>query len=336
MDPFKLLEEAQKYQKTQEGKEKIELYTVNLNPRMTICARPGYVLSSLDYKNQELFIAAVASRDPVMLDVFSPAQPDYIYDPKDPERKEYPNPKKDLHTLTTVGCEPSYFKDKPLWEWVKIAKTKGICPHIKGSLRDLGKIINFGAAYMITPQAMSDNNALKLEKCKKWLNDFQKTYSVFWAWAQRTAKIAKVRGWIDNADGRVRMINDFNSKGLDSAGERMAVNFMIQGLGASMAKRAQIEILKAFEDTPARMLGLCHDEIIIEVPGSWEIDEEASFDIENKLFQPVFKRSEEAIYWTDIAYQCLVKAEEFYFSRLYPNADLKGLVEYEIAPYWAH
>lgn len=183
---------------------------------------------------------------------------------------------------------------------------------------------------------MADTHFLPLKKCEEWLKNFKVSYPVFSEWAQKISNAAKLRGWINNSDNRIRFTNDSNSKGLDGAGERMAVNARIQGLAASITKRAQINILKAYQDTPARMLLLCHDEVVVEVPGKWTLNVDKSFDDEKKVFKPKFDVDEEAIHWASIAEKHLVEAEEYYFKLIRPDLELDGLCESEFAPYWAH
>lgn len=54
MDPFKLLAYQEKIDKSKQKMEAKDLYSFSLNARMSISARPGYVLCSIDFKNQEL------------------------------------------------------------------------------------------------------------------------------------------------------------------------------------------------------------------------------------------------------------------------------------------
>lgn len=333
MNKFDLLERALEQQKNPKKSEKPaeQLYTMSINARMVVCAPKDRVLVSIDYKNQEVYVAAVESGDPLMLNIFSKDVPDYI---PDQDGQPCKNPRKDFHTLTIASSETEYFAPHPEYKWDQIARKKDLNKYIKGSMRDAGKKINFGCLYLMTAKTMSDTNCLNIEKCKQWIADFKSTYNVFNEWALKICKQAKLRGWIENSDGRVRYINDSNSKGDEDAGERMAVNAKIQGLSASISKLGQLEVVKAFEGTPARVLNLTHDEIVIEVPGKWELDEEASF--EGEEFYPVFKVDDEAKHWAKIAEDCLSRAEEHYFRKINPNLDLQGLCESAYAPYWAH
>lgn len=310
------------------------LYKFTVNPRMLMMAKPGRVMCSIDYKSQELYVAAVVSNDPVMLQTFLPDTPKTI---KGPDGKDYKNPKKDLHLLTAVSCEYSYFQGKPEWQWNDIARDESLCKHIKGSLRDaVGKRINFGSLYLQSAKSMANMHYVNEKTTKKWVQNFRDTYQEFTKWAEMVSRIAECRGWTANADGRVKWALETNSKGSEDGAARMAVNAAIQGLSASMAKRGMVEALKELAGSPAKILNITHDELVLEVPGEWEIDEEASFNDIARTFHPVFKISDEAQKWGNIAAKCLEEAEEFYFSRMLPELNLPGMTESAYAPYWAH
>lgn len=312
-----------------------EYVKFSINARMAISAAPGYVLASIDYRNQELYVAAMESDDEVMQLPFSTNTPDFI---KGDDGKEYPNPSKDLHTLTTVACEPTYFDKSKPWTWDAIARDNNINPYVKGSMRGaIGKTTNFGCAYMQSPKSLSDLHYIPLKKAEQYIKGFKLTYPKFTKWAEKKAMLGEARGWIQNSDNRFKFCNESNSKGSDNASGRMAVNTSIQGLSASISKRGHLYTVKAYINTPCRVLGLIHDELLIEVPGEWELVEDECF---KKLgeFHPKFKISDEAKHWASIAADCLEKSEEEVFRKIYKGKDFcfKGLTETQIAPYWSH
>jgi hypothetical protein len=78
-------------------------------------------------------------------------------------------------------------------------------------------------------------------------------------------------------------------------------------------------------------------ELLIEVPGEWELDEENCFNDKGE-FHPMFKISDEAKHWASIAASCLERAEEEVFRKIYKGDDFcfTGLTDTQIAPYWSH
>lgn len=87
-----------------------------LTPRHGIVAPKGYSIVSLDFKNQEIYIATWLSQDPKFLTVFS--EPETIT----VDGIEYKNPDADLHTLTAAYCcFPQLFSGQPKHLWREIA-----------------------------------------------------------------------------------------------------------------------------------------------------------------------------------------------------------------------
>lgn len=144
---------------------------------------------------------------------------------------EYPNPNKDLHTLTTVACEPDYFDKSKPWTWDAIARDKNINPYVKADMRgSIGKTTNFGCAYMQSAKSLSELHYIPLKKAEQYIKGFKLTYQKFTQWADKRAKLGEARGWIQNSDGRMKFCNESNSKGSENSAGRMAVNTSIQGL----------------------------------------------------------------------------------------------------------
>lgn len=78
-------------------------------------------------------------------------------------------------------------------------------------------------------------------------------------------------------------------------------------------------------------------ELLIEVPGKWEVDALTSFT-DSGEFVPKFTVNDEAKEWAAIASTCLEESEEYYFRKIYRGEDFcfKGLTETAFSPYWAH
>lgn len=76
-------------------------------------------------------------------------------------------------------------------------------------------------------------------------------------------------------------------------------------------------------------------EILVEVPGEWDIDKEKSFDTEGN-FSPVFIYNDEPYKWQKIIQYEMERAEEYYFKLMSSRTDLKGKTSAELAPFWKH
>ncbi len=118
-------------QKGEDLRKVVSKYTF----RHCIVAPPGKLILSVDYKNQEVYIAAVQSNDELMLNCFLDSVPETL----EYEGKHYPNPLKDFHTMTAKNCiAPTEFPEDEPWRWVDIAT------HHPDNIRKKGKITNFG------------------------------------------------------------------------------------------------------------------------------------------------------------------------------------------------
>jgi hypothetical protein len=111
---------------------------IPITPRNCITAHHGQVIISIDYSGEEARIAAKFSGDRNMLGVFR--QPSTVIF----EGKEYANYYADLHAITAKECVLSKpFEGQPEHLWMSISKDEKNWPG-KGSIRDVGKTVNFG------------------------------------------------------------------------------------------------------------------------------------------------------------------------------------------------
>ena len=214
--------------------------------RLSITARHGFVapegwsLVSIDYSNQEMYIAAILSGDEVMLNAFRPDQEvaDYIFYltddgkilMKDGKPVMVKNPLKDLHTQTSLSCcHPHLFVGKQPHQYIEIAKDKSLTPTGKPS-RDYAKTVNFGILYMQTAVAMSQQNYITEEEAEVWIKNHKEKYHTFHSWAAEVASLSTARGWYRNqSTGRLRWVQEDNSKSAGASPARSGVNFGIQG-----------------------------------------------------------------------------------------------------------
>lgn len=113
---------------------------LSLGARGTIFAPKGRCLVSLDFRSQELMIAAVQSLDNLMLQAFR--VPETLVDELG---IVYSNPDADLHTLTCLQLFPDIFIEPdgsklPKSKWVERAKDESQTK-LPGSPRDYGKFL---------------------------------------------------------------------------------------------------------------------------------------------------------------------------------------------------
>lgn len=235
--------------------------------RHCFVAPEGYSIVSVDYKSQEMLIAAVLSGDRLMLQSFSAPATKTVTLPNG-EVKTYPNPETDLHLLTCKNCcFPTYFEGRPEHEWLSIAK-KTTLPSGR-SLRDVAKTINFGLIYLATPATLAKQVYAAEEEAARWKREHQRLYEGFWEWAHKQESLARRRGWARNqSTGRIRWVAEDNAKARGASPGRSGVNHLVQSTGADITKLAMVYLYQLFQDTPARLLKSIHDELVCLVPGT--------------------------------------------------------------------
>ena len=313
---------------------------LNVTPRHAIASKEGYLIASADYKNQEVYIAGVLSDDPVILKTIDS-------NPKmEVNGKEYPNPDADMHTLTTVYCcFPQLFEGKPKHEWVKIAKDESAIS-IKGSARDYGKRTNFAIIYLATAKTIALTNSVKESVAQVWVNMHERTYVKFHTWAKEMAELSTARGWIASDLGRIRYTQEDNAKAAGSSPARSGVNFMIQSPASDMTKYAAVLTDLKYEQLgdKASVIGIVHDELLAEVPGTAVLDIaatlKASQQLKNsnkrKVIDPVWIIDEEAMYYANILKDSMETAQTEFFEKARPGCKRLGKADVQVAPHWSH
>src|SRR6185503_10427169 len=83
---------------------------------------------------------------------------------------------------------------------------------------------------------------------------------------------AQSQGYVETILGRRRRIPEVNSPVLAqrNAGERMAINSVVQGSAADLIKTAMVNIYRRLneEKRPTKLLMQVHDELVFETPAS--------------------------------------------------------------------
>lgn len=194
-------------------------------------ASPGYKLVSFDYSQIELRIIASLSGEPKLIQFF----------------KE----NKDVHILTA-----SLIFNK---------KESEVTP----KERQIAKTINFGIIYGLSSFGLSETLSIPYSEAQNFINAYFDEYPKIKEFIQLTINQTKKLGYNKTLLGRIRFIPEIQSNNdtLAKQGERMAVNFPIQGSQADIIKKAMVEIftrLSVYKED-ARMIMQIHDELVFEV-----------------------------------------------------------------------
>jgi DNA polymerase-1 len=200
--------------------------------RSAFVAEPGHKLVSADYSQIELRILAHVSGEPKLRDAF--------------ERGE------DIHTATAtevLGVEPA-----------KLTKAQ----------RSIAKMINFGIVYGISAFGLSENLEIPREQAQQYIDAYLARFPHVQDFIARTIEEATKDGYVTSLLGRRRPVQEIRAQNRQtrSLGERLAVNFVMQGSNADIIKVAMIRIHERLrkEGRSARLVLQIHDELLLEAP----------------------------------------------------------------------
>jgi DNA polymerase I len=200
--------------------------------RSAFVAEPGHRLLSADYSQIELRILAHVSGEPKLRDAFLRGD--------------------DIHTATAaevLGKDPATLtKDE----------------------RAVAKMINFGIVYGISAFGLSENLDIPKEQAQAYIDAYLARFPLVQAFIARTIAQAADDGYATSLMGRRRPVPELRASNRQTRGfgERVAVNFVMQGSNADIIKVAMLRIherLRA-EGRGARLVLQVHDELLLEVP----------------------------------------------------------------------
>lgn len=292
-----------------------------------------------------MYFIAVLSGDENMIKAFeAPAklpltdqEGNQVYDEKG-NPKYFKNPNADLHTITTkTCCFPEVFEGKPFSEWSAIARNPEVI-QLLGDPRLYGKKTNFGIVYLQTPKTMAEQNYLPVEICEKWRNNHEQQFFEAHRWIAEQEDWANVRGWARNSLGRQRWTREDNAKKQGASPGRSGVNHLVQSLGAELAKMSIIRIEKLFRGTPAKLIGLIHDEVLLEVPGSCSLSLKETKE-GSSIYDPCYIPDKEAKSWAEYARLELENTQTELFDMVVQDINVgrfKGKAEADISVFWSH
>ena len=200
--------------------------------RSAFVAEQGHKLLSADYSQIELRILAHVSGEPKLREAFA--------------RNE------DIHTATAaevLGKDPA-------------ALTTGD--------RSTAKMINFGIVYGISSFGLSENLEIPREQAQELIDTYLARFPHVQDFIERTIEQAGREGYTTSLFGRRRPVPELRASNRQtrSLGERLAVNFVMQGSNADIIKKAMVSIHRRLRDEGrgARLVLQVHDELLLEVP----------------------------------------------------------------------
>ena len=200
--------------------------------RSAFVAEPGHRLLSADYSQIELRILAHVSGEPKLREAFLRGE--------------------DIHTATAaevLGKDPA-----------TLTKAE----------RNVAKMINFGIVYGISAFGLSENLDIPKEQAQAYIDAYLARFPQVQAFIARTIAQAAEDGYATSLLGRRRPVPELRASNRQTRGfgERVAVNFFMQGSNADIIKVAMVAIhsrLRA-EGRGARLVLQVHDELLLEVP----------------------------------------------------------------------
>jgi len=200
--------------------------------RSAFVAEQGSRLISADYSQIELRILAHVSGEPKLREAF--------------ERGE------DIHTATA-------------------AEVLGVDPaKLTSGERSIAKMINFGIVYGISAFGLSENLEISREQAQQYIDAYLARFPLVQDFIQRTIERAEEDGYATSLLGRRRPVPELRVRNRQTRGfgERVAVNFVMQGSNADIIKVAMVAIERRLreEGRSARIVLQVHDELLLETP----------------------------------------------------------------------
>jgi DNA polymerase I-like protein with 3'-5' exonuclease and polymerase domains len=221
--------------------------------RNCFVASEGWSFVSADYSSQELNVIAFGSKDPVWLKALEEGQ--------------------DLHST----CAELVYGE----QWINAAehgcayinkKEKCNCPSHK-KLRTNVKTINFGLAYGMGPNKLSDTLNISVDASKLLIEKYFEAFPSIKGFLDKLGNFGKRYGYIKTFPpyNRKRWFTNWYPKIWDNKSstmelgsiERASKNTPIQGASADMTKRALVLMrghIKQF-DLPVKLVMTVHDQI---------------------------------------------------------------------------
>ncbi len=201
--------------------------------RNAFIATEGFTLVSFDYSQIELRLAAILSKDSVLLDIFRSGR--------------------DVHTEVAARVFHVNADD------------------VSSEMRHKAKTINFGMLYGMGINALRLQLGTSTTETREFYDGYFKEFPQLANYLEETKGFARTRGYTETMFGRRRQFPDMKSNlaYVRAHAERMVINAPIQGAEADIIKLAMVRINKMLDDKSFRndvyLLLQVHDELIYEV-----------------------------------------------------------------------
>ncbi len=200
--------------------------------RSAFVAEEGHALISADYSQIELRILAHVSGEPKLKEAFARGE--------------------DIHRATAaevLGKDPA---------------------ELTRDERDIAKMINFGIVYGISAYGLSENLRIPRDEAQQYIDRYLARFPHVQDFIARTIEQAIRDGYATSLLGRRRPVPELrtSSRQTRALGERLAVNFVMQGSNADIIKVAMLGIHKRLRDEgrASRLVLQVHDELLLEAP----------------------------------------------------------------------
>ncbi|MDI6799846.1 MAG: DNA polymerase I [Actinomycetota bacterium] len=137
-------------------------------------------------------------------------------------------------------------------------------------MRRAAKAVNFGIVYGLSPFGLSEQLKIEREEAARYIDEYFERYASVKRYIDDELKKAYNEGHVRTIFGRVRRLPELASSDFKvrSFGERLAINFPIQGAAADIIKIAMIRISNELIERKmeTKMILQVHDELVFEVP----------------------------------------------------------------------
>jgi DNA polymerase-1 len=137
--------------------------------------------------------------------------------------------------------------------------------------RGQAKTINFGIIYGVSAFGLARRiEGLTTQAAQQLINAYGKRFPAINRFLEKCVMEAKSQGYVETILGRRRPIPEIDSAilAIRNAGERMAINSVVQGSAADLIKVAMLNIYRRLklENRPSKLLLQVHDELVFETP----------------------------------------------------------------------
>ncbi len=174
--------------------------------RSAFVTEHGHRLVSADYSQVELRILAHVSGEPKLREAFAQGE--------------------DIHAATAAEVLGK--------ERAELTKDE----------RNVAKMVNFGIIYGISAFGLSENLEIPREQAQEYIDTYLARFPLVQDFIQRTIERCTEEGYATSLFGRRRPVPELKASNRQtrSFGERLAVNFVMQGTAADIIKKAMVAI----------------------------------------------------------------------------------------------